>query len=304
MVDLAVVILAFNEEMHIGRAIESVHPFANEIFVIDSYSTDRTTEIAEAAGAIVLRNRFVNQSKQFEWALANAPMSSTWIMRLDADEIVESDLAARIQEQLPLLSSDVVGVNLNRKHVFMGRWIRHGGRYPLVLLRIWRRGYGRIEQRWMDEHVIVWGGRTVAFEGGFSDINLNDLTSFTNKHNNYATREAIDVLTRKYLLGPLDERLSPKSASKQAVLKRQNKERIYNRLPFWLGPLLYFTYRYTIQLGFLDGRPGLIYHLLQGFWYRFLVGAKIEEFELRLNKCSSTDERLAELERLTGYRIG
>lgn len=156
----------------------------------------------------------------------------------------------------------------------------------------------------MDEHVIVWGGRTVAFEGGFSDINLNDLTSFTNKHNNYATREAIDVLTRKYLLGPLDERLSPKSASKQAVLKRQNKERIYNRLPFWLGPLLYFTYRYTIQLGFLDGRPGLIYHLLQGFWYRFLVGAKIEEFELRLNKCSSTDERLAELERLTGYRIG
>lgn len=302
MVDLAVIILTFNESIHIARAIESIHSIAKEVFVVDSYSTDRTVEIAEAAGAKVLRNKFVNQAKQFDWALANAAITATWVMRLDADEVIEPDLAAEIQKQLPLVASDVVGINLKRKHIFMGRWIRHGGRYPLILLRIWRVGQGRIEQRWMDEHIIVWGGRTVTFGGGFSDVNLNDLTFFTDKHNNYATREAIDVLTRKYRLAPLEE-LSSYSVSQQAAFKRRVKEQIYNRLPFWCGPFFYFIYRYTVQLGFLDGRPGLIYHFLQGFWYRFLVGAKIEEFESKLRKCNGNEERLAELGRLTGYHL-
>ncbi|UPJ78939.1 glycosyltransferase family 2 protein [Bradyrhizobium sp. 183] len=303
MLDLAVVILTHNESIHISRAIESVRPIAKEIFVVDSYSTDETREIAVAAGAVVLQNKFVNYAKQFDWALTNAPITTSWIMRLDADEVVEKDLVAEIQEKLPLLPPDVVGINLNRKHIFMGSWVRHGGRFPLILLRIWRRGHGRIEQRWMDEHMIVWGGRTATFQGGFSDANLNDLTFFTDKHNRYATREAIDVLIRKYRLRPIDEDLSADSASYQAAWKRWIKEGIYNRLPFWMGPLFYFVYRYTIQLGFLDGTSGLIYHVLQGFWYRFLVGAKMEEFDAKLRTCKDNSERVTELERLTSYRL-
>lgn len=303
MVDLAVVILTHNESIHICRAIDSVRAIAREVFVVDSYSADKTPELAEAMGAVVLKNKFVNYAKQFDWALKNAPITATWVMRLDADEVIEADLAAEIEKKFPLLPPDVAGVNLKRKHIFMGRWIRHGGRYPLILLRIWRRGQGRIEQRWMDEHMVVWGGRTVTFHGGFSDVNLNDLTFFTDKHNRYATREAIDVLIRKYQLGTLDEQLSADSASSQAAWKRLMKEQVYNRLPFWVGPLFYFFYRYTIQLGFLDGRPGLIYHALQGFWYRFLVGAKVEEFESKLRNCKGKSERLAELERLTGFRL-
>lgn len=303
MADLAVVILTHNESIHISRAIESVRAIAREIFVIDSYSTDKTAEIAEAAGAVVLRNKFINYAKQFDWALTNAPIAAAWVMRLDADEIVEPDLAAEIQKEIPALPPDVVGINLKRKHIFMGRWIRHGGRYPLILLRIWRHGQGRIEQRWMDEHMVVWGGRAVTFQGGFSDANLNDLTFFTDKHNKYATREAIDVLIRKYRLAPLDDELTSDAASQQAAWKRWIKEHIYNRLPFWSGPLLYFTYRYTIQLGFLDGRPGLIYHTLQGLWYRFLVGAKVEELDSKLRVCKGNNERLAALEQSTGYRI-
>lgn len=303
MARLTTIILTHNEERHIERAIRSVEPFCREVVVVDSGSADRTVEIAKSLGAVVLCNTWVNYAAQFQWALDHAPITSDWVMRLDADEVIEPDLAARIASNLPNLPADVAGVNLKRKHIFMGRFIRHGGRYPLVLLRIWRRGQGRIEQRLMDEHMVVSGGRTVTFEGGFADVNLYDLTFFTDKHNRYATREAVDVLNQRYGLFPMDEALSAKSASLQASFKRRVKERIYNRLPFWMAPLLYFLYRYFLQLGFLDGREGLIYHFLQGFWYRFLVGAKVVELDRAIRRLAGPDEKRRELARLTGLRL-
>lgn len=303
MTSLTTIILAHNEERHLARAIGSVASLGGQVVVVDSFSTDRTVEIARSLGALVLQNPWVNYAQQFQWALDHAPIKGDWILRLDADEVIEPDLAARISADLPGLPDEVTGVNLKRKHVFMGRFIRHGGRWPLVLLRIFRRGQGRIEQRWMDEHIVVAGGRTVTFEGGFADVNLFDLTFFTDKHNKYATREAVDVLNRRYGLFAADEALSAKSASRQASMKRSAKEKVYNRLPFWAGPLLYFLYRYIFQLGFLDGREGLIYHFLQGFWYRFLVGAKVAEFDLALAPLPSREARLEELIRLTGLKL-
>lgn len=300
---LATIILTHNEERHIARAIRSVQPFCREVVVVDSGSTDRTVEIATSLGAVVLTNPFISQAVQFQWALDHAPITSGWIMRLDADEVVEPDLAARIGAELGGLPPDVVGVKLARKHIFMGRFIRHGGRYPLVLLRIWRRGRGRVEQRWMDEHIVVSGGRTVTFAGGFADVNLFDLTFFTDKHNRYATREAVEVLNQRYGLFETDRALTASSASLQASFKRGVKERLYNKLPFWMGPLFYFLYRYFIQLGFLDGREGLIYHVLQGFWYRFLVAAKVVEYDAALRDLATADERLARLEQLTGLAL-
>lgn len=303
MVDLAVVILCLNEEIHLPRALKCVAPFAKKVFVIDSFSSDKTVEIARSEGAIVLQNRFINHAKQFQWALENAPITTEWIMRLDADETIEPDLAAEIEVKLTNLPDDVVGINLKRKHIFLGRWIRHGGRYPLLLLRIWRRGRGQIEDRWMDEHIIVRGGRTITFEGGFADDNLSDLTSFTEKHNKYATREAIDVLNKKYGLFDVKHELPSDGTSLQAATKRWIKNNIYNCLPFGLGPLGYFLFRYIVQLGFLDGREGLIYHFLQGFWYRFLVGAKVEEYDRVISSISGGNERKEALARLTGYKL-
>ncbi len=253
--------------------------FAQVVFVVDSGSTDDTVAIAEANGARVLHHPWRNYAEQFQWALENVGTEAEWVMRLDADEVIEADLAARIAGELPGLPADVVGVSLDRRHIFMGRWIRHGGRYPLRLLRIFRRGHGRIEQRWMDEHIIVEGGRTVHFDGGFADHNLNDLSYFIAKHNSYATREAIDVLNQRLGLFGGDAALGAGSGSRQAERKRWIKEQVYNRLPFTLASLGYFLWRYVGQLGFLDGREGLVYHLLQGFWYRFLVGAKLLELE-------------------------
>ncbi len=303
MHDIDVIILTYNEERHIARAIAAVAPIAKTVFVIDSYSTDRTVDIARENGAVVLQNKFVNYAKQFMWGLDNAPTTAAWIMRLDADEIIEPDLAVEIQRRMPSIGEDVAGINLKRKHIFLGRWVRHGGRYPLVLLRIWRRGQGRIEDRWMDEHIIVWGGRTVTFDGSFSDWNLNDLTFFTEKHNKYATREAIDVINQKYGLFYRDVELASEGGSWQAAVKRLVKERIYNKVPFQISALSYFVYRYIFQLGFLDGKEGLIYHFLQGFWYRFLVGAKIYELETAIAHLRDKTEIVAELRRLTKLDI-
>lgn len=301
--NLSVIILSHNESLHIDRCLDSVEKIASVVFVVDSGSTDGTTDIAITRGAVVIKHPFVNYAQQFQWALENAPIKSRWVMRLDADEIIEPDLAEEIARELPKLPSDVVGVNLDRKHIFMDRWVRHGGRYPLRLLRIWRHGHGRIEDRWMDEHMVVWGGRTVNFKGGFSDWNLNDLSFFTQKHNKYATREAIDVLNQRLGLFPRDEALNAGSASWQASIKRWAKEKVYNRLPFTVSSTLYFLWRYIFQLGFLDGRSGLVYHFLQGWWYRFLVGAKLMELEKAIAHLTDKQEILRELTRLTGHDL-
>jgi glycosyltransferase involved in cell wall biosynthesis len=300
---LAVVILTFNESLHLPRALEHIADLAQEIFVVDSYSTDGTVELAKQYGAQVLQHPFQNYAKQFEWALDHAPITAEWVMRLDADEIVEADLAAEIRERLPLLPPDVTGINLNRKTIFQNKFIRHGGRYPLVLLRIWRRGKARIEDRWMDEHMYLTEGRAVAFQGGFADHNLQDLTFFTDKHNHYASREALDVLNNRLHLFKPQQALTAETTARQAKIKRFLKESFYNRIPFELASFGYFLYRYIVQLGFLDGREGLTYHVLQCFWYRFLVGAKLRELNEAVKNASTPEEIRSEVARLTHRRL-
>lgn len=300
--DVAVVILTRNEARHIGRAIASVRPFARSIHVIDSGSSDGTVEIARALGAEVLHHGWINYAEQFNWALGAIATDAGWIMRLDADETVEPDLAAALRDRLGALGPEVTGVALDRKHIFMGRWIRHGGRYPLTLLRVFRRGRGRVEASWMDEHVVVDGGRVVRFAGGFCDHNLNDLAFFMDKHTAYATREAVEVIGLRrglFVRAALDER----AGSRQAARRRWMKRAVYDHLPVAAGPLLYFLYRYVVRLGFLDGREGLIYHVLQGFQYRFLVGARIAELERALAGVDEPEAIRRELSRLTGLTV-
>ena len=296
---LAVIILTFNEERHLGRAVESIKGIASEILVVDSYSTDSTVDLARSLGAQVLQREFTYQAEQFNWALLHAQIESDWVMRLDADEVIEADLAAEIASKLGRLEKDVNGVNLNRKTIFQGRFLRHGGRYPLTLLRIWRRGKAQVEDRLMDEHIFLTDGRTVTFHGGFADHNLLDLTAFTEKHNRYATREALVALNEKLHLFDEPVNLTTEVTARQAKVKRWLKVNLYNRMPFALSSFGLFFYRYVCQLGFLDGREGLVYHVLQGFWYRFLVGAKLRELEAAVQRASSDEEMRQELARLT-----
>jgi len=304
-VDLTVIILTKDEEKHILRCLNSIKDIFHRIVIVDSYSTDKTLELASSfdSRVSVYQHPFKNQADQFQWSLENTNIDTQWVMRLDADEIIEPDLVAEIQEKLPQLSHEIVGVNLKRKHVFMGRWVKHGGRYPLIMLRIWRNGYGRMEDRWMDEHMTVSGGKVVTFNGGFADHNLNDLTFFTEKHNHYATREAIEIINQKLKLFIRDGAVNSASTSLQTSLKRFIKENIYNHIPFTCSAFLYFIWRYIFQFGFLDGRSGLIYHFLQGFWYRFLVGSKVMEYERAISHLSDKHEIIEELSRITGHKL-
>ncbi|WP_234734322.1 glycosyltransferase family 2 protein [Tellurirhabdus bombi] len=279
---ISVIILTHNEEKHIGRCIASLKPFTEHIFIVDSYSTDQTVEIARSMGAVVVQNPWVNYATQFNYGIRNIPFKTQWLMRMDADEYVTPELADEIRNRLATLPTDVSGIYVKRRVIFMNRWIRHGDYYPIWLLRLWRSGQGICEESWMDEHIKLSSGRTLNFQHDIVDHTLNNLTWWTQKHNNYAIREVIDILNILYNFDE-SERVKPAFFGSQAERTRFLKIR-YASLPLFTRPILYFFYRYFVRLGFLDGRKGFIWHFLQGLWYRFLVDAKLYEVYHRVGK--------------------
>ena len=269
--NLTVIILTFNEEKHISRCINSIKDIVLDIVLIDSYSSDKTVEIAESLGARVFQNAWRNYATQFQWGLDNANIDSKWVMRLDADEYLEAE--KEHLEEIATLPDDVKGIYVKRKYYFMGKWIKNGGMYPIYHLRIWQKSSGRIENRWMDEHIVLEKGETIRLDVNIVDDNKNSLSWWINKHNNYATREMIDNLNLKYNFMPIDDAIS-RSGERQVFLKRVVKEKMYSKLPLFVRPFIYFIYRYVFRLGFLDGVKGFMFHILQGFWYRMLVDCK------------------------------
>ena len=280
---ISVIILTLNEEKHIKRCIESLLPITKNIFIIDSFSTDATVEISETLGAKVYQNPWPgNHAKQFQWGLDNCPIETEWVMKMDADEFILPELAEEVNSKLANIEKESSGIYIKRRVNFMGRWIKRGGYYPTWLLRIWRYKDGVMEQRWMDEHIKLTSGNTIQFENDIVDDNENDLTWWTTKHNNYSTKEVVDILNTIYCFKSYDE-VEPNLFGTQEQRKRKLKH-IYARMPLFLRPFIYFIWRYFIKLGFLDGKQGLIWHFLQGFWYRFLVDAKINEIYLKAGK--------------------
>lgn len=275
---ITAIVLTFNEEKHIERCIRSLQKFARDIVIVDSFSTDRTKEIAESLGARFYQNKWVNYSSQLNWGITKVPITTEWTMRWDADEYATDELTDEINAKIGTLPPAIKGVYLKRRVYFMGRWIKRGGYYPTILLRIWRTGHGLCEERWMDEHIKLNDGDTVLFDHDFIDENLNHLTWWIAKHNSYANREAVDLFNIKYNLLASDE-AEALTLDSQEKGKRKLKENFYSRLPLFLRAFIYWKYRYFFKLGFLDGVPGLIWHFLQGFWYRFLVDAKIYQVE-------------------------
>lgn len=285
---ITVIILTFNEEQHLPRLLNSIKELNTPVFILDSGSTDNTIKIAEEFGAVVQYHKWENNhAKQFNWGLENLPIKTEWVLRLDADEYLTPELVNEIKTKLLAIDKSISGIILKRRVYFMNKWIKHGGYCPTYLLRLWRYGSGKFEERWMDEHVKLERGKTIIFDNDFIDYNLNNLTWWTDKHNNYATREAVDILNIKYRFFE-NTGIEGSLSSEQDKRKRWLKEKLYTRIPLFLRPFFYFLYRYFFKLGFLDGIPGLIWHFLQGFWYRFLVDAKIYDIERRAKKENKT----------------
>jgi len=264
---LAAIILTKDEERDLPRCLQSVQAIASEVYVVDSGSTDATREIAQRAGARFLSHPFTNHAAQLNWALDNVPSETDWILRIDADERLSPQLQAELAHRLAAAPPDVAGFACPRLTRFLGRAIRWGDTYPVWLVRVWRRGAGRCEDTWMDEHIVL-AGRVERLKGDLIHEIPKSLSEWTRKHDWYADRECKDILSASANSQPL---------TGQPGVRRALKQGVYLKLPLFARAFLYWFYRYFLKLGILDGKEGLIYHFLHAFWYRFLVDAKLLE---------------------------
>lgn len=278
MLDISVIILTYNEKIHIERCINNAKKFAKDIYLVDCFSNDGTVEIAEALGAKVFQHPWENYSKQFNWALQNLPITTEWVWRMDADEYLSDSLIDELHLKLPSLSDDINGFTAPCLRIFMGKYIKHGI-IPLILLRLFKIKYAVCENRYMDEHIQLSEGKIETLKNPFYDDNLNGLTWWTNKHNGYATREAIDLLLTEYNLLP-QETVVNSGAHSTSIRKKKLK---YIKLPLFWRAFAFFILRYIFRFGFLDGKEGFLWHFLQGWWYRTLADAKVYEIKKKFN---------------------
>ncbi|MBT9187519.1 glycosyltransferase family 2 protein [Zobellia russellii] len=274
---ISIIILTYNEEQHIERCIKNAQQFSEAIFLVDSFSSDRTVAIAESLGAKVFQNKWENNyAKQFNWGLENLPITTDWVFRLDADEYLMDDLIIEIKTKLPALEPKFSGVVFERKMFFLDTLMTKG-MLQMNMLRLFKYRHGFCEERWMDEHIILTEGESIMFDGYFVDHNLNPLGWWIQKHNNYSIREAVDLLDLEYqLLKPKTKQAEQYALSADAQSKREKKKKYANMPLFWRS-FLYFVYRYFFKFGFTQGKEGFLWHFLQGWWYRTLVDAKIFE---------------------------
>ena len=278
MLDITTIILTYNEEIHIKRCLDIISPVAKDVFVIDCFSKDRTVEIAQSyANVHVLRHEWpvTKHAGQFNWALENVPITTKWVMRLDADEYPLPDLIEEMQAKIPSLGDDITGIVLKRRHIFMGKWVKRGI-YPIKLIRIFRYGKAMCEQRFMDEHIQLLEGQYVEFEHDFCDENIHDISRYCHKHVEYAAREAVDLLDIELDLTGTATVDRDRHICTQSEKKRRLKYSYAKKPLFWRS-FAYFIYRYFLRGGFLDGKEGFLFAFIQGWWYRTLVDIKILE---------------------------
>lgn len=266
MADITAIILTRNEEDYIGDCIRSIRHIVKRIVVMDSFSEDRTVEIASSMGAEVHQHEFVNHAKQYMYAVELAQVQTTWILRIDADERLTEESADELEQLCSENEhTDVNGIVLRFYNLFLGKPMRHGGMYPWRKLSVYKTGKGSIEDRNMDEHIILDSGITVQAKKDSVHLAFRGLTFFTNKCNWYSTREAMDYFECRDV--------------RNASLKTRLKMNVYYKLPLGFRSWAYYVYRYYFRLGFLDGKEGKIFAFLHAYWYRFLVDAKIYEHE-------------------------
>jgi len=270
--DLSILILARNELLHIERCIQSAQQLGVQIFVIDSHSTDGTPDIAKAMGACVIQYSANCFADKLNWALSNVEFPTTWVMRLDADEVLSDKLIKVLPVIIHQLPEEVCGLMLRRQLWFMGRWMRHGGVYPTWTMRIWRRNTAICESRNLDEHMLLLKGTARTLQLDVIDNPCISLTAWIDKHNRYSNIEA-----EVFLHQSDKEQLRPLFFGSPVERVRWIKLNVFYRLSPFIRPVLYFIYRYIFRLGFLDGHKGFIFHFLHALWYRIVVDAKIFE---------------------------
>jgi len=282
---LTIIILTFNEQDRIVPCLDSLAGINANIFVIDSFSTDDTLDILRARGIAFVQHEFVNYAVQRNWAQENNPFTTDWVFHLDADERVTEELVTWLRNGFPQAAANANGFMFSRRTIFLGKWIKHGGHYPSFHLRLYRAQFGHCEQKAYDQHFVV-SGHVEAIRGvDIVDTVTNSLSQFTSSHNRWSTFEAAESIKEEG-----DGEVKSTLAGNPIEKRRWLKNNLFYKLPLFLRSFLYFFYRYVVRLGFLDGAEGLVFHVLQGFWFRFLIDAKI--LEIRNNRKTRRSRRI------------
>jgi glycosyltransferase involved in cell wall biosynthesis len=284
---LTVLFTTRNEEVNIERSLASVHGFADQIFVIDSESEDRTVEIArryadEVHNLPYEHGRIIPWI--FQWGLDHLPIRNEWILILEADQALTPALRAELAALLA--RSDLIesGFYIRRRQIFRGKPLRFGGYGSKVLLKLFRKGHGELDPVEQDTRVYVRGpvGRLRA---PLEEWNRKEdaILFYLQKHLRYANAFAREELERRrhHLPWKLTPRLFGTPDERVLWLKTR-----YYRLPLFVRPALYFLYRYFFLLGFLDGKTGFVFHFLQAFWFRLVVDVRLDEL---LHETKETD---------------
>jgi glycosyltransferase involved in cell wall biosynthesis len=271
---ISVIVLTFNSELTIGNTLECAHRVSDDIHVVDSYSTDNTLHIAESYGARIVQHPFVHYGDQRNWAIDNLPLKHDWQLHLDADEFLSSTLITEIMRLKNVASDHIAGYYIPRLTRFMGRDIRHGGHYPTWHMRLFRSGAGRCESRKYDQHFIL-NGSAQRINAPMIDDNRMSLREWTDRHNRWSDAEVEEILNPT-----ADGVIRAKLQGGNPMQTKRALRSLFLRVPLFTRSFLFFFYRYFFRLGFLDGIPGLIYNVLQTFWYRFLIDAKLYERSL------------------------
>src|SRR5262245_3838441 len=271
-VPVTVVVLTFNEERNLAPCLDSVKAWVARTIVVDSGSVDATLAIAQGRGADVVTHPFETHAKQWQWALATLRIDTDWVLGLDADQRVTPELADQIAA---LIEKDTAaaGVFVRRRQIFRGKWIRFGGYYPKHLLKLFRRSRVRVDTSDLVDHHFAVDGPTELLTGDLIEDNQNEseIAVWTAKHNRYA------VLQARQELAATRERVGMSALFGNPDTRVRFLKRVWSGLPLFVRPCLYVFYRYVLRLGFLDGKQGFIFHVLQGFWYRLLVDINVDE---------------------------
>lgn len=274
---ISILILTRNERVHIERCLQSARRLSPIIHVVDSHSIDGTVEIAGADGAIVHLGNFTSFAQKLNWAIDTINFTTDWVMRLDADEVLSDHLLDALPRFLEQQPGSVSGINVRRRLWFMQRPIHFGGIYPRFSMRLWRPKKARCEMRELDEHMMLLEGTSATIKATIEDIPLITLSQWIAKHNEYSSQEAASAINRRH--ANTDAQITPRIFGTKNERIRWIKENIFYKIPPFVRPSLYYFYRYFLMLGFLDGKSGFIFHFLHGFWYRFIVDAKIVEMQ-------------------------
>lgn len=276
-VPLTVLLTTRNEEVNIERSLQSVHGFADQVFVIDSESEDRTVEIARRYTDEVLNLPYEHGRIIpwiFQWGLDNLPIRNEWILILEADQALTPELRAEMAALLARTNLREDGFYIRRRQIFRGKPIRFGGYGSKRLLKLFRKGRGELDPVEQDTRVYV-RGPVGKLRAPLEEDNRKEdaILFYLQKHLRYAEAFAREEVERRR---GLPWRITPRLFGTPDERVLWLKTRWY-RMPLYVRPFLYFAYRYFFLLGILDGRNGFVFHFLQAFWFRLIVDVRLEE---------------------------